>query len=47
MQSSFVLGMAILSMATTPKILEAISTRVDSHLTTLLSIYVCGVLLNW
>ena len=47
MQSSFVLGMAILSMATTPKMLEALSTRIDSHLTTLLSIYVSGVLFNW
>ena len=47
MQSAFVLGMAILTMATTPKILEALSGQVDGHLGTSFCIYVVGVLLNW
>ena len=47
MQSAFVLGMAILTMATTPKMLEALSGQVDGHLGTSLAIYVTGVLLNW
>lgn len=47
MQSAFVLGMAILTMATAPKMLEALSGRVDSHLSTAFCIYVTGVLMNW
>ncbi|KAL3070577.1 hypothetical protein niasHT_032367 [Heterodera trifolii] len=47
MQSTYVLGMAILTMATTPKMLEALSRSVDNALGIAFCIYIGGVLLNW
>jgi len=47
MQSSYVLGMSILTMATTPKILEALGGVVDRELGTAFVIFVLGFLLNW
>uniref|UniRef100_A0AC35EVL1 Uncharacterized protein n=1 Tax=Panagrolaimus sp. PS1159 TaxID=55785 RepID=A0AC35EVL1_9BILA len=47
MQSSYVLGMAILTMATAPKLLEALSGHVDQELGIATFVYVTGVSLNW
>uniref|UniRef100_A0A0N4Z807 G_PROTEIN_RECEP_F1_2 domain-containing protein n=1 Tax=Parastrongyloides trichosuri TaxID=131310 RepID=A0A0N4Z807_PARTI len=47
MESSYALGMSILTMATAPKILEAIGGLVDKHLALSLSYYLLGFLLNW
>ncbi|KAI3419156.1 hypothetical protein GPALN_006917 [Globodera pallida] len=47
MQSTYVLGMAILTMATTPKMLEALSEPADRALGIAFCIYIGGVLLNW
>ncbi len=47
MQSAYVLGMSILTMATTPKILEALGGEVDRELGIAFVAYVLGFLLNW
>uniref|UniRef100_A0A914ECZ6 Uncharacterized protein n=1 Tax=Acrobeloides nanus TaxID=290746 RepID=A0A914ECZ6_9BILA len=47
MQSSYVLGMGVLTMATAPKLLEALGGKVDSELGTAVSLYVAGFCLNW
>lgn len=47
MQSAYVLGMAILSMAIAPKMLEALTQEVDRELGIALSAYTAGVSLNW
>lgn len=47
MQSSYVLGMAILTMATAPKLLEAMSSLVDRDLNIALLIYISGFMINW
>lgn len=47
MQSSYVLGMAILTMATIPKLLEALGGWKDSQLNTTFLIYTIGFSLNW
>ncbi|KAI1715478.1 hypothetical protein DdX_07795 [Ditylenchus destructor] len=47
MQSSYVLGMSILTMATMPKLLEAFSGFVDHQLGTAFIIYAAGFSLNW
>lgn len=47
MQSAYVLGMAILSMAIAPKMLEAMTKDVDRELGIALSSYTIGVTFNW
>ncbi|MFH4983675.1 hypothetical protein AB6A40_010384 [Gnathostoma spinigerum] len=47
MQSSYALGMSVLTMATAPKMLEAISGPVDVELACAVTIYVAGFSLNW
>ncbi|CAJ0937101.1 unnamed protein product, partial [Mesorhabditis belari] len=47
MQSSYSLGMSILTMATAPKILEALSGIVDVQLATSFTFYIGGFCLNW
>lgn len=47
MQSSYGLGMAVLTMATMPKLLEALSGLSDPQLNTSFLIYAIGFLLNW
>lgn len=47
MQSSYVLGMAILTMATTPKLLEALSGLADPQLNLAVLIYGLGFFINW
>ncbi|VDK43161.1 unnamed protein product [Anisakis simplex] len=47
MQSSYVLGLAVLTMATAPKILEAFSGQVDTNFGMAFLIYSSGFILNW
>uniref|UniRef100_A0A0K0FBH2 Uncharacterized protein n=1 Tax=Strongyloides venezuelensis TaxID=75913 RepID=A0A0K0FBH2_STRVS len=47
MESSYALGMSILTMATAPKILEALGGIVDKELALLLLYYLLGFILNW
>ncbi|CAD5225654.1 unnamed protein product [Bursaphelenchus xylophilus] len=47
MQSSYVLGMAILTMAIAPKMLEALTREVDQELGIALVSYCTGVSMNW
>lgn len=47
MQSTYVLGMAILTMATAPKLLEALGGRMDRDTTFAFSAYFTGFCLNW
>ncbi|CAD6190714.1 unnamed protein product [Caenorhabditis auriculariae] len=47
MQSSYSLGLSVLTMATAPKILEALGGRIDMHLAVIFSIYVFGFCINW
>lgn len=47
MQSSYALGLAVLTMATAPKILEALSGRVDADFGTAFFIYSSGFVFNW
>ncbi|VDM37865.1 unnamed protein product [Toxocara canis] len=47
MQSSYALGLAVLTMATAPKLLEAWSGRVDTDFGMAFFIYSCGFILNW
>jgi len=47
MQSSFCLGMTVLSMAIAPKVLEAFGAVVDSSLLSSFLIYATGFLSNW
>ena len=46
-ESSYALGMAILTMATAPKLLEAIGSRADQDFYFRLSIFLTGMLCNW
>ncbi|VDK86416.1 unnamed protein product [Onchocerca ochengi] len=47
MQSSYVLGLAILTMATIPKILEALGGQVDTEFGAAFVIYLMGLTFNW
>lgn len=47
MESSYALGMSILTMATAPKILEALGGAVDKELALLLLYYLIGFISNW
>uniref|UniRef100_A0A914WI47 Uncharacterized protein n=1 Tax=Plectus sambesii TaxID=2011161 RepID=A0A914WI47_9BILA len=46
-QSSYALGLAVLTMATAPKLLEAIGGKVTEALFLRLSIFIGGILVNW
>ncbi|VDM63963.1 unnamed protein product [Angiostrongylus costaricensis] len=46
-QSSYSLGLSVLTMATLPKFLEAVGGRVDVELTLMLSAYSFGFTFNW
>ncbi|XGW27905.1 hypothetical protein V3C99_008030 [Haemonchus contortus] len=46
-QSSYSLGLAVLTMATAPKLLEALGGRVDLALTLMFSAYFFGFFFNW
>uniref|UniRef100_A0A1I7XAC0 Solute carrier family 43 member 3-like n=1 Tax=Heterorhabditis bacteriophora TaxID=37862 RepID=A0A1I7XAC0_HETBA len=45
LQSSYSLGLSVLTMATAPKLLEALGGRVDFHLATMFIIYISGCIL--
>ncbi|VDN43995.1 unnamed protein product [Gongylonema pulchrum] len=47
MQSSYALGLAVLTMATAPKMLEALSGTVDTEFGTAFTIYLIGFVCNW
>uniref|UniRef100_A0AC35U3K7 G_PROTEIN_RECEP_F1_2 domain-containing protein n=1 Tax=Rhabditophanes sp. KR3021 TaxID=114890 RepID=A0AC35U3K7_9BILA len=47
MESSYALGMSILTMATAPKILEAMGSKANNDLAMAMVIYVTGFILNW
>lgn len=47
MQSCYVLGMAILTMATTPKLLEALGGLSDPQLNLSVLIFGLGLCINW
>ncbi|KHJ81658.1 hypothetical protein OESDEN_18654 [Oesophagostomum dentatum] len=47
LQSSYSLGLSVLTMATAPKLLEALGGRVDLQLGTMFSIYIFGFFFNW
>uniref|UniRef100_A0A1I8AGT1 TLC domain-containing protein n=1 Tax=Steinernema glaseri TaxID=37863 RepID=A0A1I8AGT1_9BILA len=47
MQSSYALGMAVLTMATAPKLLEALSGTVDRELGIAFSSFMAGLSANW
>lgn len=47
MQSSYALGLAVLTMATAPKMLEALSGKVDMEFGTSFIIYLMGFICNW
>ncbi|MCP9265582.1 hypothetical protein DINM_020912 [Dirofilaria immitis] len=47
MQSSYALGLAVLSMATTPKMLDALSGKVDTEFGTAFIVYLMGFVFNW
>ncbi|WKY07120.1 hypothetical protein Q1695_006937 [Nippostrongylus brasiliensis] len=47
LQSSYSLGLSVLTMATAPKLLEALGGRVDLNLAVMFSIYIFGFLFNW
>uniref|UniRef100_A0A0K0DBU8 Uncharacterized protein n=1 Tax=Angiostrongylus cantonensis TaxID=6313 RepID=A0A0K0DBU8_ANGCA len=46
-QSSYSLGLSVLTMATLPKFLEAVGGRVDVELALMLSAYSFGFTFNW
>lgn len=47
LQSSYSLGLSVLTMATAPKLLEALGGRVDLPLALMFGAYVFGFLFNW
>lgn len=47
MQSSYALGLAILSMAIAPKLMDAFSGKVNVGLIYSFGIFVTGFILNW
>ncbi|OZC09150.1 hypothetical protein X798_03897 [Onchocerca flexuosa] len=47
MQSSYALGLAILTMATSPKILEALGGQVDTEFGAAFTVYLMGFTFNW
>lgn len=47
MQSTYVLGMAILTMATAPKLLEALGGKLDQDTSIAFGAYFGGFILNW
>ncbi|UMM16469.1 hypothetical protein L5515_013467 [Caenorhabditis briggsae] len=47
MQSSYTLGLSVLTMATAPKILEALGGVIDFELALIFSVYSMGFAMNW
>ncbi|KJH46243.1 hypothetical protein DICVIV_07679 [Dictyocaulus viviparus] len=47
LQSSYSLGLSVLTMATAPKHLEALGGRIDVELALMLGAYISGFLFNW
>ncbi|VDN01258.1 unnamed protein product [Thelazia callipaeda] len=47
MQSSYTLGLAVLTMATAPKMLDALGGKVDAAFGTAFIIYIIGFMYNW
>uniref|UniRef100_A0A0R3S3I7 G_PROTEIN_RECEP_F1_2 domain-containing protein n=1 Tax=Elaeophora elaphi TaxID=1147741 RepID=A0A0R3S3I7_9BILA len=47
MQSSYALGLAVLTMATAPKMLDALSGKVDTEFGTAFTVYLIGFISNW
>ena len=47
MQSAYVLGLAILTMAVAPKLIDAVATSLDESLAAEVAAYLGGVSLNW
>ncbi|EFO86321.1 hypothetical protein CRE_01584 [Caenorhabditis remanei] len=47
MQSSYTLGLSVLTMATAPKILEALGGIIDFELALIFSVYSMGFAMNW
>ncbi|KAK6111227.1 putative integral membrane protein [Brugia pahangi] len=47
MQSSYALGLAVLTMATAPKMLDALSGKVDTEFGTAFTVYLMGFTSNW
>ncbi|EFO15849.1 hypothetical protein LOAG_12661 [Loa loa] len=47
MQSSYALGLAVLTMATAPKMLDAMSGKVDTEFGAAFAVYLMGFISNW
>uniref|UniRef100_A0A8R1E1M1 Uncharacterized protein n=2 Tax=Caenorhabditis japonica TaxID=281687 RepID=A0A8R1E1M1_CAEJA len=47
MQSSYTLGLSVLTMATAPKILEALGGIIDFELALIFTVYSMGFVMNW